>query len=44
MDLAAFLGEWARIAEQNWAWLGLALLAGIVVGWMSYRKGSSPSR
>ena len=44
MDLAAFWGEWATIAEQYWLWLGLALLAGIVVGWMSYRRGPSPSR
>jgi hypothetical protein len=27
------------MAAENWAWLAAAMIVGLIVGWMSYRRG-----
>ena len=41
MEQTGIFGDMVLVATQNWLWLLSALILGIVVGWLSFRKGPS---
>ncbi len=40
MDMAVATGLLFSVAQENWIWLSVTLVLGLIAGWMSYPSGS----